>query len=197
MPELKSKPIPKSSLAEKELDKAEQQFKDFDNQIKEMTLDRMNEAPKKESAPQINLSQRDIERSKDIYLKPKKSISVRDKFNENFRKDYEFDKEFVQFQAENKEIIGDTIEMWTRPYAGMPAEFWEVPVNRPVWGPRYLAEQIKRCSYHRLVMSENKITSSDGMGSYYGQMAADTTVQRLDCHPISQRKSVFMGASGF
>jgi len=64
-----------------------------------------------------------------------------------------FQKEYVQFIAENKEIIGETIEIWTRPFGGMPAEFWKVPVNKPVWGPRYLAEQIKRCYY--LVIKTN------------------------------------------
>jgi len=35
------------------------------------------------------------------------------------------------------------------------------------------------------------------MGQYYGSMAVETTVNRLDAIPVSDRKSVFMGASGF
>lgn len=185
-----------NSAGQQELDKAEKQFDAFDAQVKEMTMDRMNAAPKQETEEQTKLSQKDIEKSKDIYLKPKRVISCRDKFNEDYRTQYNYDKEYVQFIAENKEIIGESIDIWTRPYAGVPAEEWEVPVNKPVWGPRYLAEQIKRKCYHRLIMQE-KVTHSEGMGQFYGHMAVDTTVQRLDARPVSTRKSIFMGGNSF
>lgn len=196
--EVKSRGRPKiNSAGEQELAKCEEQFKEFDSQVKEMTLDRMNFAPKKELEEQTKIAQRDLDKQKDIYLKPDKTIGCRDKFNEDYREQYNYDKEYVNFIAENHEIIGETIEIWTRPYGGMPAEFWKVPTNKPVWGPRYLAEQIKRCCYHRLVMQQNTITAADGMGSYYGQMAVDTTVPRLDARPVSTRRSVFMGANSF
>lgn len=192
-----TKPRAKNSASEKELDKLQDQFEKFDNEVKEMTLDRMNQAPKQDVEPQTKLASKDIEKSKEIYLKPKRSIGSREKFNEDYRADYNYAKEYVQFIAENKEIIGESIELWTKPFAGLPAEEWLVPVNKPVWGPRYLAEQIKKCTYHRLVMQENRITSGDGYGQYYGQMAADTTIQRLDAVPVSSRKSLFMGAGNF
>lgn len=177
----------------KELEKAQKQFDNFDANVKELTLDRMNMAPKEEQEPQTKLSSREISKSKDIYLNPERSISRREKFNESFREGLNFKKELVQFIAEHKELIGEDIEIWTGPFAGYPVEFWRVPTNKPVWGPRYLAEQIKRKCYHRLVMKD-AISSQDGMGQYYGQLAADTTVQRLDAHPVSSRKSIFMGA---
>lgn len=186
-----------TTTAEKELIEAGKQFDAFDASVKEMTMDRMNAAPKEETEPQTQISQADRDKMKDVYLKPFKTIGCREKFNEKFRKDYEFDKEYVNFEAENKEIIGETIELWTRPYPGMSAEFWKVPVNKPVWGPRYLAEQIKRANYHRLVMKENIVTGGDHAGQYFGSMAADTTVQRLDARPVTSRKSVFMGNHRF
>lgn len=187
----------KNSTSEQELDRAQAQFEAFDSQIKSMTMDRLNETPRQEYEPQTQMSSKQIERSKDVYLTPERSIAGRDRFNEDYRKEYEFKKELVHFTAENREIIGECIEIWTRPFGGMPAEFWKVPVNKPVWGPRYLAEQIKRKFYHRLVMQENRIVGSDGAGQYYGSLAADTTVQRLDAHPVSDRKTIFMGANSF
>ena len=197
MTELKHKPKNLNSAAEKELDKVEEQFKQFDADVKEMTMDRLNLAPKQEEEPQTKLSQNEIAKSKDIYLKPHQSISARDKFNEKFRQEYNFAKEYVHFIAENKEMIGETIEIWTRPFPGMSPEFWKVPCNTPVWGPRYLAEQIKRKFYHRLVMKENIATETTGMGTMYGKMAADTTIQRLDANPVTRNKSVFMGKQTF
>jgi len=181
---------------DKELDKAQQQFETFDQNIKDMTLDRMNMAPKLEMEPQTQISQADRNKMKDIYLKPARSINSKEKFNENYRKEYEYDKEYVYFEAEHKEIIGETIDMWTKPYAGMPAEYWQVPTNKPIWGPRYLAEQIKRCNYHRFTM-QNTVQGADGMGQYYGSMAVDTVVPRLDARKATKNISVFMGSKNF
>ena len=186
----------KPKVAETEMEKLEKQFDAFDSQVKEMTMDRMNAAPKQETEPQTKLSTSEIDKAKDIYLKPSRSIGSREKFNENYREQYNYDKEYVKFIAENNEIKGDMIEIWTKPYAGMPAEFWQIPPNKPLWGPRYLAEQIKRKFYHRLVM-ENKSTEAGNGMTYYGQMAVDTTVQRLDARPVSTKRSVFMGANNF
>jgi len=186
-----------NSDGQKELERAEEQFKAFDQQVKDLTLDRMNAAPKEDVEPQTKLSQKDIEKSKDIYLKPSRTISSKEKFNEKFREDYNFSKEYVRFIAEHKELIGETIELWTKPYPGMPAEEWKIPTGVPVWGPRFLAEQITKAKYHRLVMKQNINTGADQMGQYYGSMAADTVIQRLDAIPVSNKKSIFMGASNF
>ena len=183
-----------NSAGEQELERVEAQFHEFDKQVKDLTLDSMNKAPKVETEPLNRLSQKDIENSGDIYLKPIRSIGSKEKFNEDFRNDYNFAKEYVRFIAENKEIIGETIELWTKPFAGLPAEYWKVPTGKPIWAPRYVAERIKGCSYHRLVMQQSQ-TSADGMGTYFGNLVADTTVQRLDALPVSTRKSIFMGAN--
>lgn len=176
---------------EKELDKAQKQLDMFESSVKEMTMDRLNEAPKADFEPQTKIAQKDLGNSKEIYLKPIKTIACREKFNEKFRSKYEFAKEYVNFIAENHEIVGERIEIWTRPFPGMPAEFWEVPVNKPIYGPRYLAEQIKRKCYHRLTM-QNNTYDQGSMGTFYGTMAVDTTVPRLDARPVSSRKSIFV-----
>lgn len=190
------KPKNLNSASEKELDKVEKQFKKFDEEVKEMTMDRLNATPKQETEQQTKLSQKEIAAKKDNYLKPTKVISCREKFDEKWRSEYEFQKEYVNFIAENNELIGESLDIWTRPFPGMPAEEWIVPVNTPVWGPRYLAEQIKRKFYHRLIMKETP-TESTGAGIMYGKMAADTTIQRLDARPVTSRKSVFMGDKNF
>lgn len=185
-----------NSSSEKELDKALKSFESFDQSIKEMTLDRMNASPRLDQEEQTKLSSRDLAKSKEIYLKPKRTISSKEPFNEKFREQYEFSKQMVCFVAENREVIGETIDIWTKKFPGVPAEEWEVPVNKPVWGPRYLAEQIKGCSYHRFSMKD-QVTSNDGVGSFYGTMVVDNTVQRLDAIPHTPKKSIFMGAEGF
>ncbi len=192
-----AKPVNQNSESAKELDKVEKQFDEFDAQVKSMTQDRMNAAPKEDVEPQTKMSQVQIEKSKDVYLKPKRTISSREKFNEKYREDYNFQKEYVRFIPEHREIIGEAIELWTKPFAGMPAEEWVIPTGKPVWAPRYVAERIKGCVYHRLVMQQHVVTETNYAGQLYGSMAVDTTVQRLDALPVGTRKSVFMGAGSF
>lgn len=183
----------KTAEIEQELSKVQTQVDGFSDSLKTLTMDEMNKAPKLDKDPEVKISQSELEKTKDHYLRPSRVINSQQKFNERFRKDYEFDREYVQFIAENNET-NDLIEIWTRPYPGTPAEFWQVPVGKPVWGPRHLAEQIKAACYHRLKM-ENKVTQNEGVGQFYGAMAVDHTVQRLDARPVSTRKSVFMGAN--
>ncbi len=191
------RPKAQNSESAKELEKVEKQFESFDNQVKEMTHDRMNMAPKADVEPQTKMSQVDIEKSKEIYLKPKRAIASQEKFNEKYREDYNYATEFVRFIPENKEIIGETIEIWTKPFAGMPAQEWAVPTGKPVWGPRHLAERLTNCKYHRLTMQQHVMTETNHVGQMFGAMAVDTTIQRLDAIPVSTRKSIFMGAKSF
>ncbi len=188
-----------NSAGEKELQKIEAQFKEFDEGVQKLTLDRMNEKPVQEVEPQTKLSSKEIDKSKTTYLKPERIIADRQKFNEEFQKDWEFGREYVQFIAEHKELIGEVIELWTHPFGGKGAEFWRIPTGKPVWGPRYLAEQLRRRKYHRLVMEETStpgnMIGSDGTASYYGKIVVDTTIQRLTAEPVTDRRSVFMGAA--
>jgi len=193
------------SASEKALDQAEKQVEAFDQNIQDLTQERTYISTKKPESEGHNLSQKEISKSTDIYLKPHRAIGCRDKFNDRFREQYNHDKEYVQFIAYNHEISGELIDIWTRPYGGMPAEWWKVPCNKPVWGPRYLAEQIKRKFYRRLRTEEAGLRDTptipgiegSGLGQFTGNMIVDKIIQRLDAHPVSSKKSVFMGANNF
>jgi len=175
--------------SKKSLEEAEKKIEEFESQVKQLKIDPAASIPIEETEKQTKLSSKEMRNANDIYLKPKRIIyppphpktGVAEKFNEAFRKEFEYLSENVRFIAEHKEIIGESIPIWTRPFGGMPAEEWEVPVNKPVWGPRYLKEQIARKCYTRLVM-EDRPTSSDGTGTYYGQMVAKNRIHRLDAY---------------
>jgi len=188
----------KSSEAEKELTRLEGEFNSFKENLETLQAS-VKDAPLLQTEEQTKMSTKEKQEYPKEYLKPKKTMGAsKEAFNEKFRKDYEFKKEYVNFIAENKEIIGETIELWTKPFPGVPAELWMVPVNKPVWGPRYLAEQIKGAQYHIFKMEDRVYNQSSMSGAemqYHGSMAVKNTVQRLDAHPVSQKKSMFMGSS--
>lgn len=181
------------SAAQKELDKAEKQFESFEANLKEQSKNSFPNVPKAEMEQQTKMSNREAQNSRDIYLKPVRTQPCRNKFNEKFRSEYEFQKEYVKFIAENKEIIGEKMCLWTKRFPGIDAEYWEVPANKPVWGPRYLAEQIKNCAYVKYTMSESQpVNSHDAMGQYTGSLTAEQMVNRLDAIPVSDKKSIFI-----
>ena len=188
-----------NSKGQQELNKAAEQIDAFSQNIRELSDARSMEGVKKaESEPQTKLSQKEIANSKDIYLKPLKTVHSKEPFNEKFREQYNFQKEYVHFIAENYELIGCNIEKWTKEFPGQPAEYWEIPTNKPVWGPRFLAESLRKCNHHVFTMDERiPTTSSDQFGTYTGRMVVDTVKQRLDARPVSSSTSIFVGASGF
>lgn len=183
-----------NSEGQRELDKVEGQFQSFEENVKSMTLDKANSAPKQEQEPS-RLSQKEYENMGYVYLKPRRTFPSREKFNEDHRSEYEKSREIVYFTPYNKEIIGESIELWTKTHPGTPAEEWYIPTGKPVAGPRHLAERLVGCNYHRFTMQNTTQTMQDGLGQYYGAMAVETTVQRLDAVPVNKNKSIFMGAN--
>jgi hypothetical protein len=175
----------------KELEQASERADTFEESVKALTVDELSKTPLLELEPQTKLSQRELNADDGIVLKPERSINSKEPFNEKFRKEYEFKDEKVAFIAEHKEIIGEAIEIWTKPYPGLSAHFWRVPTNKKVWGPRYLAEQISRKFYNRLT-TENVPVSSEGGVTYVGQLVATNKIARLDAKPVrDNRKSSF------
>ena len=189
-----------NAAAQRELDKAQDQLENFNEQIKDATSDvpapgRMDLSKLNMPQSEVRFSQNQINNSKEIHLRPIRSIGSKEKFNEKFRQAFEFDKQIVAFIAEHKELQGEGIEIWTKPYPGVPCEEWKVPTGKPVWGPRYLAEQIKRKYYNRLTMNEQQTIGADHMGSYTGQLVVAEKKARLECNPVvTGRTSVFMGS---
>lgn len=194
MTEVKRGRPPKvDSEGKKELSKMEKQFEEKSEKLTSLTMDEMNKAPVREVEPQTKLSTKEILNSEEIRLKPVKAIGSKEKFNEKWRPHWEYAKQMVCFIAENREINGEKIELWTKPYPGVPAEFWSVPVNKPIWGPRHLAEQISTRKYHKIIMNEKRVSEENQMGQMYGVAEVTETVHRLDAKHAPTTTSVFMG----
>lgn len=191
------KPKATSSLAEKELDKAEKQFEAFDKEVKSMTLDRMNQAPRLETDISDKRSQNDIASSNMLYLKPKRTVPSREKFNEDYRGEYERAKERVEFTAENKEVQGESLEFWTKPFPGMPAEEWVVPVGVSVNAPAYVKRRIDECYYHRFSMNQGMSTGTSREGQFFGAMVVDNVINRLETHEVKKNPRVYMGSRSY
>ena len=108
----------KSDEIQKELDK----LAVLEQEIKAVSNDINVSAPVKEEEPQTKLSQNELRNAQEIYLKPIKTQTSREKFNERFRDEWNHKKEYVRFIAEHKELIGEVIDKWTKPFPGVPAE---------------------------------------------------------------------------
>jgi len=139
--------------------------------------------------PQTKISNREANRATAIEIKPVRTMRRpvggkdgakvyfdRQKHGEQYDKDHQI----VTCIVENHEIIGEEVELWTAKWGCDPAEFWRVPVNKPVRMPRYLAEQLANCSYHRLKMEDG----ADKV-NYVGKgPVVDQVVRRIDARPV-------------
>ena len=47
------------------------------------------------------------------------------------------------------------------------------------------------------ILKDNDVGGDHQGNRYYGAMAVDSTIQRLDAYPAVERKSVFMGETSF
>jgi len=174
-----------NSEGQKELAKTAEQFEAFDEKVKSMTLDRMNKAPLEDFEPQTKMSTREQNKADALYIKPIRSINSRERFDEKQRAAHTEAWRYVKCIVENYEIIGEPIEVWTKKFPGDSYHFWKVPVNKPIYIPKLLAEQLSQCRYHRLTMepSSNQVSNVDQMGTYVGTVVVDSVKQRIDCKP--------------
>lgn len=186
------KPNLNSPSAQKELDKVEEQFDVQEQEIKSLNLDRV--LPSKENYPEHQISSKEIEKSPDIYIKPKRSFPSREKFNEKFRDQYNRAKEYVHYTVQHEEIKGENVDFWTKPFPGVPAEEWSIPSGKAVWIPRYVADHLENnCTYHRL-RTQDRPTSVEGGMTYFGSMVVDELIYRISARPVSTRRTISMGS---
>lgn len=173
-----------NSESQKQLDQADDQFKAFSEQISSFSsVDQ--KAASEETEPQTKLSKREAKKMDAPYIEPERSVacSHKEKFNEKYRKDWERGWERVKCIVENNEIIGEKVPVWTKKFAGDPYHFWQVPVNKPIYIPRLLAEQLAACKYRRLIMQDAPTSNVDGM-QFYGSMSVESVKNRIDARPI-------------
>lgn len=168
------------SSSQKELDKADQEFKEFNERAKELTPDPFNREEIKSFEPQTLFSKKEVEKAYVPELKPTRTMGRTGNFNPDHKKVYDESWQRINCIVENHEIIGDTVKTWTARWGCDPAYYWEVPTNKMVSIPRFLAEQLGRCKYHRMVM-EDSANSADGRGTYYGKMSISQTIHRISC----------------
>ncbi len=176
---------------QKELERVDDQINQFTESMNKAVNDGRTLAIQ-ESEPQTKKSQQELKASGTIYLKPKRTVFSREKFNEKFRTEFNEKSQYVEFVAENKEVIGESIDFWTKPFPGIPAEEWIVPVNKTVSAPLYVKQRIQECGYTIYRTSDTPVQSEGGI-VYYGQMVAEERKQRLDAREVSKNTRVFIG----
>lgn len=178
-----------NSEGQKELQKLEQNFDNFKKNVDDLTEKRSV----KSEAPEHQISQKQIENSTDLYIKPNRIIMSREKFNEAYREQYNYMKEYVHYTVQHEECKGDSVELWTKPFPGLPAEFWIVPSGRAVWIPRYVADRLENeCQYKRLKMQDTRPYANDGTSQMTTQIVYDDIIHRISARPVSTSKRFSM-----
>lgn len=182
-----------NSEGQKELNRAQEQFDNFQAQIKDFNpLDASK--PVQETDPQTKLSTKQASQMDAPYIKPIRSVArtnfqnsksdSRTYWDEKHRQLRDEDWEYVRCIVENNEIIGEAVECWTAKWGCDPAHFWRVPVNKPIMIPRHLAVQLSKCQYHRLTMDNNYVREQNAIGTITGGVVVDVVKNRIDARPV-------------
>lgn len=184
-----------NSEGERELNKVEDQINRFSDSVSSAREDR-GFLSTKETEPQTKLSQSEINGTNTIYLKPKRTFPSREKFNDKYREEYNRQREYVEFIAENNEVKGESIDFCIKKFPGMPVEEWVVPVNKPVSAPLYVKERIQECGYTVFTTTDRQVGSEGGV-MYFGQMVAEERKSRLTAREVSRNPKIFMSSRAF
>jgi hypothetical protein len=182
-----------NSESQNQLNKADEEFKEFSKQVEAFNPIEVK-APLEEREQQTKLSTREMKNTDAPYIKPMRNVArVNTKerptfWDEKHRPAHDRDWEYVKITAENNELIGSMIEMWTAEYGCDPAHFWQIPVNRPIYVPRLVAKKIAGCKYHRMSMetadlNNTKLHEGENM-QFVGGMVATHTKHRLNAYPV-------------
>jgi len=177
---------------QRELEKVETQLDNFNDSMQE-AKEKSRTLVSQETEPQTKIAQADMAKSDVIYLKPKRTFPSSEKFNEKFRDDYNYEREYVEFIAENNEIKGESIDFCIKKFPGVPVEEWVVPVNKPISAPRYVKERIQECGYTIFTTIDAPVGSETGV-TYYGQMVAEQRRDRLIARDYVKKPRIFTGA---
>ena len=171
----------------RELDRAAKEFDAFDAQVKKLGQDPHADLalPVQEEEGQTQLTDKQAKKADALYLKPIRSMEgKRSEPNPKFERAHKRGWEYVKCIVENKEIIGESIKVWTKAFTQDPAHQREDPVNTPVYIPRLLAEQLAKCAYTQMKIEENTTREISGGISQYGVMVAESRKQRIECRPV-------------
>lgn len=173
-----------TGVAQKEIDRLDAEFNAKQQQMSSLSQDEMNKAPIAETEHQTKLSKQEVKQYDAPEIKPSQTIpgiGKRKPEQDNLRRRA---WELVKVVAENCEVIGEKIELWHKaPFSGEPCTFWQIPVNKPIYIPRFLADHLMTRNYHRLVMQETPVENNQ-YGQVIGQMIASETRRRLDCRIV-------------
>lgn len=179
-----------SGMIQQEKERIDDQVTDFQQKNLESTsMDAVAAAPIKETAAQTQISAKQIEKTDAPWIKPSRSYSPGkgEKRIPQLEAEIARGKEYIKCIAENAECLGARLEFWLKKYPGEPCHFWEIPVNRPVYLPRYVAEHISTRWYSRIKMSEGAIYDvGSADGGLLNHMQVTERVRRLDCRPVAE-----------
>lgn len=178
-----------NSEGQRQLDRAEESFKALQEEIKDFNPLDGKKIPEVEV--QTKLSDREAKKADAPVIKPLRSIKrpqggkdgAKVFWDEKNRAQWEYDWQLVRCIVENHEIIGESVPAWTSKWGCDNADYWMVPVNKPIMIPRHLAVQLSKCCYHRLIMEDRPVEQSH-MGTITGAMTVDHVKHRINCRPV-------------
>ena len=145
-------------------------------------------APEVEQQPAVEMSYKDFKATDAPVITFSRAFAAPGKPNPKCEAERRRGWQYVKCICENFEVFGETIELWQCRWPGDPHSFWQVPVNKPIYLPRFVAEHLASRKYHRFKMEDRnqylvaqETMNGIGTSDVAQTMVARETHKRLGC----------------
>lgn len=123
-------------------EKIVRQVEDFSNAVQDMR-NAMNKTPEAVSERQMKVTSFQKQFPDALYLEPKHRIPTKGVRNSEKDKNKDYLHEYVVGIFESQ-LVGSKLTLWKDGLPGDDFCMWEIPVNRPVGIPRFLAQHLSK-----------------------------------------------------
>ncbi|HEX5553450.1 MAG TPA: hypothetical protein VFX43_09400 [Chitinophagaceae bacterium] len=167
----------------KELESAAIAATKMQEQMSALTQDAMQSAPLHEVEAQTKMTKKQVEEYDAPVIRATKSMPSTGKALPQEAQAREDGWKYIKCIAENNEVVGEMIEFWYKKFSGDPIYFWQVPVNKPIYLPKHVAQHISDRKYHVMKM-QSKPIHEVAFGEPMDRLVCQETRRRLDCRSV-------------
>lgn len=167
----------------KELEQAIVNSDKMREDMSKITMDAVAGVPLAETDVQTKMTKKQIEEYDAPVIKPSKSMPSTGKPLDKEKAMREDGWKYIKVIAENNEVVGERVDFWHKKFAGDPIYYWEIPVNKPIYVPKHIAQHLSERKYHVFKMQDR---SREGLqhGDYAQSLICQETRRRIDCRSV-------------
>lgn len=136
----------------KDLENIAKKTAELTEEMSQLTVDKINEIAPEPTLDELKLTAK--QKASDegvIFVEPKRKFKGLGKLPEKLKREHARAWEYVKGIYENYVVNNEPVRFWHNgDFPGDPDCLWEIPSNKPVYVPRFIAKHLEECQkYHQ------------------------------------------------